>query len=266
MKKVILILILFLSCYFIYNKTLDEKLYYVTIGDFLSKGINYNGTSSYGYSDYIEYYLKKNRILKGYNNTFTSIDYRIIDIIKILEYNEKKDNLSLNYLIKRADIITLSLGMNELYYKLNRDTQNIYTYIDDMINNYDKILSYINSFHHKKVFILGYYNILGKNNDIFNYANYKLKKLCNNYEYIYIDLSKIFNNNPTYINIDNSFIPNQEGYEKISQIIIDKFENNWYNILRNFITMTQLSWRKERNYEKKYSSKLCRINCYLCMW
>ena len=226
MKKVILILTLFLSCYFIYNKTNDKKFYYLTIGDSLSKGITENGNLSYGYSDYIINFLDTNKLLKGYDKTFIESDYRIIDVIKILEYNEKKDNQSLNYLIKKADIITISLGMNELYYKLNKDMQNIYTYIDDMINNYDKILLYINTFHHKKVFILGYYNITGNNNDIFDYANYMLKNLCNKYDFEFIDTSKSFNNNPNYFNKNTSFIPNLNGYEKISQLIIENFKNN----------------------------------------
>lgn len=223
MKKVILILILFLSCYIIYNKTIDEKKYYLTIGDALSRGINDKGSLTYGYNNFVIDYLKKNRVLKEYNNTFTNNDYRIVDIIKILEYNEKKENLSLNYLIKKADIITISLGMNELYYKLERGNKNIYTYIDGMINDYDKILLLINSFRHEKVFVLGYYNVLGKNSDLFDYANYKLKELCNKYNFIYINLSNSLSNNPKYFDEKLSFIPNLSGYEKISQIIIEKF-------------------------------------------
>ena len=61
MKKVLLILILFLSCYFIYNKTEDDKVYYLAIGDSLSKGINEYGIVSYGYADYVKDYLKKTR-------------------------------------------------------------------------------------------------------------------------------------------------------------------------------------------------------------
>ena len=53
MKKVLFILILFLSCYFIYNQTADDKLYYLTIGDSLSKGINEYGVVSYGYNEYV---------------------------------------------------------------------------------------------------------------------------------------------------------------------------------------------------------------------
>lgn len=226
MKKVFLILILFLSCYFIYNKTIDEKKYFLTIGDSLSKGINEYGVVSYGYNDYIKDYLKSNNNLEEYNKVFTDNDYWISDVLKLLSYNEKKENTSLNRLIKKADIITISLGMNELYYKLEKNNENIYTYIDSMINDYSKILDYINKFHHDRVYILGYYNITGKNNDIFDYANFELKKLINRYNYIYIELSSIFDNNPNYFLKENNFIPNNKGYEKISQIIVENLQNN----------------------------------------
>ena len=226
MKKVILILILFLTCYFIYNKTIDEKIYYLTIGDFLSKGVNSDGTLTYGYGEYIKDYLQDKKQLNEYNKTFTDSSYRIIDIIKIIEYNEKKEDQSLNYLIKKADIITISLGMNELYSKIENNTNSIYTYIDEMINNYNKIFEYIDLFHSKKVFVLGYYNVFEKDNDIFEYANYKLKDICNKYNFMFLDLSKLFNNNPLYFDKKATFIPNYLGYEKISQIIIEIIKNN----------------------------------------
>lgn len=52
MKKVFLILTLFLSCYFVYTKTEGNKKNYLVIGDSLSKGINEYGVASYGYSDF----------------------------------------------------------------------------------------------------------------------------------------------------------------------------------------------------------------------
>lgn len=226
MKKVLLILILFLSCYFIYNKTIDKKIYYLTIGDSLSKGINEYGVVSYGYNGYVKDYLYQEKKLEKYNQTFTNSDYRITDILKMLEYNETKDNQTLNRLIKKADIITISLGMNELYYKLDNNNQKIYTYIDTMMSDLDKIFNYIDIFKHEKVFILGYYNITGNNQDIFNYANYKLKELSEKRNFIYIDLSKVFDNNPSYFSKSNNYIPNSKGYEKISQIIVENLKNN----------------------------------------
>lgn len=227
MKKVFLILTLFLSCYFIYTKTEENKKNYLVIGDAISKGINEYGISSYGYSDFIKDYLDENKLLKNYNNTFTNIDYKTSDIVNILKYNQKKNNYNLNRLVKEADIITMSLGIQEIYYKLNKNNQNIYTYIDNIIKDYNQILNYINKFHHEKVYILGYYNVTGTNNDIFNYANYKLEELTKKYNYNYVDLSQILDNNPTYISqINENYVPNIKGYQKISQIIVENLENN----------------------------------------
>ena len=227
MKKVFLILTLFLSCYFIYTKTEGNKKNYLVIGDSLSKGINEYGVASYGYSDFIKDYLENKKILKNYNKTYTDVNYKVSDIVKILEYNESKNNMSLNRLIKEADIITISLGIDEIYYKINKNNQNIYTYIDNMISDYNKILNYISKFHYDKVYILGYYNTTKNNIDIFNYANYKLEVLTKKYNYTYIDLSKILDNNPTYISqINNNYMPNIRGYEKISQIIVENLKNN----------------------------------------
>lgn len=227
MKKVFLILTLFLSCYFIYTKTEGNKKNYLVIGDSLSKGINEYGVASYGYSDFIKDYLENKKILKNYNKTYTDVNYKVSDIVKILEYNESKNNISLNRLIKEADIITISLGIDEIYYKINKNNQNIYTYIDNMISDYNKILDYISKFHHDKVYILGYYNTTKNNIDIFNYANYKLEVLTKKYNYTYIDLAKILDNNPTYISqINNNYMPNIRGYQKISQIIVENLKNN----------------------------------------
>ena len=122
MKKVFLILTLFLSCYFIYTKTEGNKKNYLVIGDSLSKGINEYGVVSYGYSDFIKDYLENKKNLKNYNKTYTDVNYKVSDIVKILEYNESKNNISLNRLIKEADIITISLGIDEIYYKINKKT------------------------------------------------------------------------------------------------------------------------------------------------
>ena len=73
MKKVFLILILFLSCYFIYNFTIDKKVYYLTIGDSLSKGTNEYGIVTKGYSDYIKDYLNSNKILKEYDKVIVEM-------------------------------------------------------------------------------------------------------------------------------------------------------------------------------------------------
>ena len=60
-KKVgfILVIVLLIVIY-ITNK--DTKVYYVSLGDGISRGINENDIEGYGYSDYVKDYLNKNNL------------------------------------------------------------------------------------------------------------------------------------------------------------------------------------------------------------
>ena len=226
MKKIISILILFLSCYFIYNLTIDNELFYLSIGDGIAKGITDEGNvSEYNYTDSIKNYLTSKNKLKGFNSSFVDKDYRITDLLRIIKYKEEivvnNDHISINELLKKADIVTISLGMNELYYKILVDNNNIYSYIDGMLSDMELLLKEVDRYNHKKVIVLGYYNTTNNNNDIFNYVNYKLKNIVEKRGFEFIDIDKIINNNNYFTNNTNFYL-NNEGYQKISQIIVEK--------------------------------------------
>ena len=227
MKKIISILILFLSCYFIYNLTIDNELFYLSIGDGIAKGITDEGNvSEYNYTDSIKKYLTSKNKLKGFNSSFVDKDYRITDLLRIIKYKEEivvnNDHISINELLKKADIVTISLGMNELYYKILVDNNNIYSYIDGMLSDMELLLKEVDRYNHKKVIVLGYYNTTDNNKDIFNYVNYKLKNIVNKRGFEFVDVDKIINNNTNYFTNNTNFYLNNEGYQKISQIIVEK--------------------------------------------
>ena len=227
MKKIISILILFLSCYFIYNLTIDNELFYLSIGDGIAKGITDDGNvSEYNYTDSIKNYLTSKNKLKGFNNSFVDKDYRITDLLRIIKYKEEivvnNDHISINELLKKADIVTISLGMNELYYKILVDNNNIYSYIDGMLSDMELLLKEVDRYNHKKVIVLGYYNTTDNNKDIFNYVNYKLKNIVNKRGFEFVDVDKIVNNNTNYFTNNTNFYLNNGGYQKISQIIVEK--------------------------------------------
>lgn len=220
MKKIILILILFLSIWFIYNNTVDDKIDYLVLGNDLSIGDD-------NYSLYVKDYLDNKNILGNYNTSFVDLDLRITDLINKIKYNDSvvinNKTIGINMLLKNADIITISIGMNELYYKLSINNENIYTYMKDMVNDLDILLNLINRYNHKKVFVINYYNINKYNKDIFNYLNYYLKSLCKKEDFEYVDVSEVLDNN--IINYENSsnFYLNKHGNRKISEFIIAKF-------------------------------------------
>ena len=116
--------------------------------------------------------------------------------------------------------------MNDIYYKLNDNTKNIYTYINDMINNMEEILTEINKYKHPKVIILGYYNINNKNNDIFTYINYKMQKITKNYNYQYLELNELIKNNPNLLKKQDNFYLNEQGYKEINKLIVEICKKN----------------------------------------
>ena len=214
MKKIILILFLFLSCYLIYNLTENENTSYLLIGDQIVDNK----------------YLKNTSSNDTYNNNFINKDYRIIDLINVIKYNEEKEinnkPLSIHRLLKNSDILIISIGMNDIYYKLNSDTKNIYRHINEMVNNMEILLEEINRYDYEQVLVMGYYNITNQNNDLFTYLNYKMKRVVEKYSYQYIELDKIIKNNPLFLEKTNNFMLNDKGYNEISKIIVEKFKKS----------------------------------------
>ena len=218
MKKILLILFLFLSCYIIYAKTYDDKKFYLAVGDGITAG----------YNDIIINYLDNLDVLKEYNNSFINKDYRIKDLIRVIKYNEEMNinnkSVSIHYLLKEADIITLSIGMNDIYYKLNNNTKDIYSYVNEMVNDMEILLDSIKKYSCNKVIVLGHYNITNKNNDIFTYLNYKVKSLVETYGYDYIELANIINKD--HLQSTDNYYLNEEGNQLISKLIVEKFKNS----------------------------------------
>ena len=213
MKKVIIILFLFfliicISCYYIYNKTEDKTKYITSIGDNIAN-INY----------------LKNLEDISYDTTYVDKDNRLVDILTTITYN-KENNLSIHQLLKKTDILIISIGMNDIYYKLDNNDKEIYTYLNEMIISYELLLKEINKYSYDQVYIIGYYNIYQNKNDIFTYINYKLNKLVNNYHYTYIDMAKIIKNNPHLLKNSHTFDLNNRGYYHIYQIIVEKLKKS----------------------------------------
>ena len=223
MKKIIYLLFLFLfifMCYLIYELTDNDNLTCLVIGDSIADNI----------------YLRENRKINNYNNQFINKDHRMIDLLHIIKYNEEinyhNKTISIHQLLKQSDIVIISIGMNDIYAKLEDDPKNMYTYLNEMVNNMELILDEISRYKNTKIIVLGYYNIFNKKNDLFIYINYKIKRITEKHDYIYIDTNKNLNNNQKYLLKNNQFYLNDHGYQEINELIVEKLEKTWYNIKR----------------------------------
>ena len=189
MKKIILIIFVFVLVFIIYYLNLDKRVYVLSIGDYIIKNNNY--------ADNLGKKLENNVI---YSNDG---DYRIIDLIndikdnKEFSYNRREYTLD-NTLIK-ADIIFISIGMNDLRYNKNN---NNYDYIDEVIKDLDELLKLIRKYSKEKIYIFNYYNL----GDMTNYVNKRLDNISGKYKINIIDISDIKSielNKSDYNNINN---------------------------------------------------------------
>ena len=148
-------------------------------------------------------------------------------MINKIKYNDYvvlgNERVYINRVLKEADIITLSIGNNELYYKLSLDNVGIYEYIENMLSDIDILFKEINRYNHKLVFVTGFYNFFGGNSDLINYINLKIESMADEEGFIFIDIS-FLNDRYNFFDETQTIWPNMSGYNKIFQIILEKMK------------------------------------------
>lgn len=193
--------------FIIYLTTLDRKVYYLNLSDNYS---NIDNNYSYHYMNY----LNQKQKLEKYVYQFDLDDYRITDLIRAIEDNKQvtigNSNQTIKNALIKADLITLSIGMNDINYKIGTNTKiDLYDYIDEMIQDMEILFALIRQYCKEDIVFIGLYNVYGKEyNKIFGYVNDKIDALCNKYQIIYLDITDIINNKT----VNNKEITEQESY------------------------------------------------------
>ena len=236
MKKILTAIIVVLSVFLIYLGFKDDDIYYVSLGDGLAKGLNQYNQKDYGYTDYIKDYLNKVNKLEVFVDALTDEDDRVIDILNNIKNNAKvlvdgKNKTFQNVLIK-ADLLTISIGKNDLISNVNLNTDfsitDLYNKFDKSLVDFEQLYKILREYCKEKIIFIGFYN--STNNDeldeFYIMANKKLASLASNYDIIYVDIFEEFKNN-NYL--DNSNYPNKEGYNMISNKIIKIIDEKMIN-------------------------------------
>lgn len=229
MKKIIVIVVILLSIFFIYLNTIDKKVYYLALGDSIAAGVNASGTDNYGYSDYIKTYLENRDLLETYINEFAVSGYRSIDLKRDIEDNKKltinDKNITLKNALIKADIVTLSIGANDFFYYLNANYTDVYDHINESLNDVENLFKLVREYCKEDIIVVGYYTPFENHekidtmDEIIKFANKKLEELCNEYDMYFVDVFELFKENP-YLPNPNDIHPSIEGYEAISKEII----------------------------------------------
>lgn len=231
LKTIFIGSLLLLIVFLIYLTTLDKLVYFLALGDSIANGKTPYGYHDNSYNDYILEYLENKNVLERFVK-WTNDNYRTTDLIQDIKNNKKilinnKEQSIKNALIK-ADLVTLSIGMNDLYYKLNTIDLNyddLFKTIDEILLDIENLFELLKKYCKEDIFILSYYNSTNYNLEKYiNYLNKSLNNLCLKYKihYIQIDINKLDKLN------EKNFLINRKGQKYIGNLIIDKLQNTLF--------------------------------------
>lgn len=169
MKKVIFLCLVFLIIFLIYICNMDKKVYYLSLGD------------NYGYSDVVENHLKRNNVFER-KVQFGEDGYYIYEVINDIKDNSEKSSITLQHALIKADLVTLSVH-------INNNREKAYDYIDEYAFDLDKLLKLMRQYCKEDIIFVSYYDLPS---DILSYLDEKFSKVCAKYDVFYVsNISKI---------------------------------------------------------------------------
>ena len=249
MKKFI-VMILFIGLpILIYLMTVDNKIYYVALGDSLAAGQNSYGKIAYGYADYVADDLRSKDKLELYTKDFAVSGYRTTDLINDINNNKKvlinEEKITIKQALTKADLVTISIGANDLFYKMGINGIDIayYSevdlkkYVDEIVLDIEKLIILTKKYCKEDIILIGYYNPLWNMKKsyakelepVFVYANEQMLEITKKHNIYYVDIHETFGQNSDLLPNPLDIHPSSDGYVAIGKKITNIIDDNILN-------------------------------------
>lgn len=213
--KLLILILLSLSVYFIYQLTKESNIQILSLGDGLSKGINSYTIVESSHLNYYEEYLKSKKIQVKVISEYSKEDLTIHELLELVKNN--------NYLkrdLMESHLLFITVGYNDLLYKLsledNISIPKLNKIIDEINIEYKELLKEIKKYYKNEIIIVGYPRT-NKDDYYLNLGIRKLNRLLNTNTFI--DTYNLLNNRNKYFSNPNSYYPNRLGYKRIYEEI-----------------------------------------------
>ncbi len=231
--KLIIFILVCLITFLIYKNNNKNDINYLALGDELALGVNSYNIIDYSYADHVKDYLKSTNHLNKYIKTYSEKNLTIEKLYYYILLNKEKTinnkKVNLKEALRQADVVTLTIGINDLKYKLslvdNSTNFNIDKLLQEITHSYDLLFTELQKYYQGKIYFIGYYPSNAHSyllNHLLKRVNETLKA---NSKIIYIDTTTLFDNNHLEDNPAN-YYPNSLGYQKISELIIKELNKN----------------------------------------
>lgn len=155
-----------------------------------------------------------------------TIDSLYNTLLSEQKMSNKNTNQTLKTILRDSDYLTMSIGLNDLLYKLsltsNFTTENLNLIIAEISTSFDNLITEIRKVYNREIYVVGYYD-LTTDNKFLNTAVTKLNNIYKSHpDVIYISTKELTENPNVFLPNPNSYYPNYKGYQLISNKIITK--------------------------------------------
>lgn len=237
MSRKVKLLILMLSIpiiYIIYILNSSKNINYLSLGDDLALGVNSFGISNYSYSDYFKDHLKQKEMLHLYLNNYAEKNKSITELYNDLLTNKKitvnKQVYNLKKTIRESEVLTLSIGQNDIKNEINNLEKSIITpndynnIVNKIYKKYEILLNEITKYFKGDMYILSTYYTNNKEKEVSISLNNKIQNYCINNSINYINIE--FIGKPEYLDNKKSSLPNDNAYYIIGKRLIKMWNDN----------------------------------------
>lgn len=213
--KLLILIIMSLSVYLIYQSTKESNIQILSLGDGLSKGINSYTIVEFSHLNYYEDYLKsKNKKVKVISD-YSREDLTIHELLELI-----KTNNTLKRDLMESHKLFITIGYNDLLYKMSLEEDisipKLNNIVDEINTEYKELLEEIKKYYKNEIIIVGYPKS-NKDDYYINLGIRKLNRILNNNTFI--NTYNLLNNRNKYFSNPNSYYPNRLGYERIYEEI-----------------------------------------------
>lgn len=235
----------------------NKKYTYISLGDSLAAGINFEEKQGLGFSDYVAEYIQREEKLNYYTKNFSVSGYKTSNLINDIKNNITRTvnnkKISIQDLISDSDIITVSIGANDFISTLQKSKDSNFSLasinnftslskselidaIDDTIPKIEETIELIKRYNRKAdIILLGFYNpipilytLKPKIIDgVFTYGNKEITKMASREKIYSVQFYEEFKNSSSkYLPNKLNIHPSEEGYKVMADKVIEVINKN----------------------------------------
>ena len=223
-KKIIMIILIgIIATFLIYKFNIQEKIYFLSLGDGLATGMTAYNIEGYNYNDYIRDELEKKEKLEEFIHEFSKTGQTVENLITTIEnnYELKELDLTIQQALAKSSLMTIAIGIDELAsnsLKANIPTKEKEKYLSDM----KRLMKLIRNFNNKEIYLIGIYKVYNLNQEDINYINENLQQIAKENQMTYIDITNLIEKKEYFLTNDSYYL-NYKGHQDIANRIIEKF-------------------------------------------